>query len=465
MGGAVKPKGEEPSCGGAELVVFVGALVAGTGCSLFSKVLLSMRAVGREGEVESFRNPLFQTWGMFLGMLFSLPMHVVNEASKRRKKTRKGGYSSIADELESAATKNGGEEKVVETPTATYFLLAIPSIFDLAATALAMFGLTYITVSVYQMLRGAAIVFVAILKHFLIGDRLAPFMWLGVFLNVVSIVMVGLTAAASEDESASNDGKSPLIGVGLILCGAVVQSLQYAFEEKVMSADVGAAPPLLVIAMEGFWGLVVCTAVLYPLCYAAGVEDPRDTWAMLSNSRDIQITFFFYFVSVFSYNVLAIVVTFMLNSVWHAILDNFRPITVWVTDLVIFYVFSSGNFGEPWAFPGSYIQLGALAVLLFGTAVYNGSVRLPYFAYPDDDLAYPPAQFRASFRESPLLIRASPLTASNALTRSPLVHGLGPGRQHTHLLSGGGRPLPTVDEGASARKLGGMRGRSSSFTS
>ena len=49
-----------------------------------------------------------------------------------------------------------------------------------------------------------------------------------------------------------------LFGVVLILLGALVQSLQYAFEEKVMSADVG-APPLLVIGMEGFWGTVVCT--------------------------------------------------------------------------------------------------------------------------------------------------------------------------------------------------------------
>jgi hypothetical protein len=63
-----------------------------------------------------------------------------------------------------------------------------------------------------------------------------------------------------------------------------------------------------------------------------------------------------------------------------AILDNFRPITVWGTDMFIYYAIAeSGNFGEPWT-QWSWVQLLGMAVLLFGTAVYNapnpGSVRL-----------------------------------------------------------------------------------------
>jgi hypothetical protein len=63
-----------------------------------------------------------------------------------------------------------------------------------------------------------------------------------------------------------------------------------------------------------------------------------------------------------------------------AILDNFRPITVWCTDMFIYYVITeTGDFGEPWT-QWSYVQLLGMAVLLFGTAVYNapnaGSVQL-----------------------------------------------------------------------------------------
>ena len=56
-----------------------------------------------------------------------------------------------------------------------------------------------------------------------------------------------------------------------------------------MSMEV-CAPPLLLIGMEGFWGTVVCTFILYPICYnlpgsdVGGVmENPYDTWVMMEN--------------------------------------------------------------------------------------------------------------------------------------------------------------------------------------
>lgn len=116
------------------------------------------------------------------------------------------------------------------------------------------------------MLRGSAIIFVAILKHFALGDKLRNFMWVGVWWNCVSIILVGATVIFSADPNAAEDGKNPLRGVLLILAGAFVQSLQYAFEEKVMSMECS-APPLLLIGMEGLWGTVVCAFILYPICY------------------------------------------------------------------------------------------------------------------------------------------------------------------------------------------------------
>mmetsp|Transcript_13314 Transcript_13314/g.21456 ORF Transcript_13314/g.21456 Transcript_13314/m.21456 type:complete len:218 (+) Transcript_13314:1-654(+) len=144
------------------------------------------------------------------------------------------------------------------------------------------------------------------------------------------------------------------------------------------------SPPLLLIGMEGLWGSLLCLIVVYPLVYYipgddhGSYEDPFNTFAMFMNSKNIQIAFSIYFFAIFGYNFFAVMVTFMLNSVWHAILDNFRPITVWLTDLFIFYAITS-SFGEAWT-KWSWIQLSGMAVLLFGTAVYNapnaGSVLL-----------------------------------------------------------------------------------------
>jgi hypothetical protein len=74
----------------------------------------------------------------------------------------------------------------------------------------------------------------------------------------------------------------------------------------------------------------------------------------------------------------AVLVTFLLNSVWHAILDNFRPISAWLVDLAIFYCISASH-GEPWT-RFSVIQVLGMLVLLYGTAIYNaphaGSILL-----------------------------------------------------------------------------------------
>ena len=167
--------------------------------------------------------------------------------------------------------------------------------------------------------------------------------------------------------------------------GAFVQALQFVFEEKVMAADEDAVPPLLLIGMEGLWGTVLCLVVVYPLVYLlpgedhGSYEDPFNTWAMFVNTPVIQYAFVIYFFAIFGYNLFAVLVTFALNSVWHAILDNFRPITVWLTDLCIYYVFTNGAYGETWTVY-SYLQLLGMGVLLYGTAIYNaphaGSIRL-----------------------------------------------------------------------------------------
>jgi hypothetical protein len=68
--------------------------------------------------------------------------------------------------------------------------------------------------------------------------------------------------------------------------------------------------------------------------------------------------------------VFALTVTLDMSSVWHSILDNFRPITVWATDLCIFYWSAHGDYGESWN-SYSWIQLVGLCVLLYGTCIFN----------------------------------------------------------------------------------------------
>lgn len=250
------------------------------------------------------------------------------------------------------------------------------------------------------MLRGSGIVFVALMKQYVLKEELMKFHWVGVFWNVVSVVIVGGTAmlaaattttttgGGGEEQQqhqqeeghvvGSNGGvttaEETMFGVGLLNAGAFVQSCQFVLEEKVMKLDIP-VPPLLLIGMEGCWGVVLSIFVMYPLAYLipgddhGSYEDPFNTWAMFVHSKNIQVAFMIYFFTIFMYNVFAVLVTFQLSSIWHAILDNFRPITVWATDLFIFY-YISPLFGEVWT-KYSSLQVVGMVVLVYGTAIYN----------------------------------------------------------------------------------------------
>jgi len=140
----------------------------------------------------------------------------------------------------------------------------------------------------------------------------------------------------------------------------LVQGSQYVFEERVMTVD--GAPALIVVGMEGFWGIIFSICICWPCFYLCpgsdkgSMENLYDAVIMLNNSSTLTTYLLTFLVSVSLYNVFAVLITNLLNSIWHAILDNFRPIAVWGTDLVIFYALSDGRYGENWEWPGSYLQ-------------------------------------------------------------------------------------------------------------
>jgi len=290
----------------------------------------------------------------------------------------------------------------------TYILLAVPSVFDLIATVLMVFGLLHINASIWMLLRGGGIVFVALMKEYVLGDKLQPNMWAGVFIIAAAVGMVGFSSQLNGATEEAKDDQV-LLGVFLTVAGTFMQSVQYVYEEKVMSGEIN-APPWLLIGMEGLFGTLLTTFVVYPLAAMVpgadhGVLEWREnTLAMLQSNPTLVHLSIAFCVLVFILNSFSVLVTFMLSSVWHAILDNFRPISIWIVQLLIFYVFTDGAHGEPWT-RGSWLQLAGLAVMIYGTAVYNGSVTLP----------------GATPASGPDLLRKGDMMSSPSLARSPLV--------------------------------------------
>jgi hypothetical protein len=300
-----------------DLLIFLAAVFSGTICSVTSKILYDMKD-DRSGQ--AFDKPIAQVLGMFIAMVFGLPFHWLVIACKipfpgyeryANKKPRNtppppppptnpqqqpvdvdrtprmygastreerkrlvvpngdGNYDFDNFEMEKSAAyldEDDGDQLMI--PLHTYIYLLIPSAFDCIATVLCMIGLLYMDVSMYQLLRGSGIIFVALLRQMVLHQHLFRFQWVGVAWNVVSVVLVGCaatlaatTTTPSQQSPENEDGlsssstsmRSALIGVGFMLAGTLVQAMMFVFEEKVMTTDEIKVPPLLLFGMEGFW--------------------------------------------------------------------------------------------------------------------------------------------------------------------------------------------------------------------
>ena len=96
---------------------------------------------------------------MFFGMLFALPVWAISEALERR-----AAQGDAAREAKIAAK--------AEITLPFLLTLGVPAVFDLSSVLLLMGGLSHISASVWMLLRGGCIVFVALMKQYVLGDRL-----------------------------------------------------------------------------------------------------------------------------------------------------------------------------------------------------------------------------------------------------------------------------------------------------
>ena len=305
-----------------EWLIFAAAVATGTACSVLSKILYETTdAQGRR-----FDKPIAQTLAMFVAMIFGLPLHWIViyfqipfsgydrfYQSKSTSLSTEGcmlddwngdsenGMPLLVDNVDCTPkirhhkASNRDEEMQnllappcsepnyhddTRIPIKTYFYLMIPALFDCVATVLCMIGLLFLDVSIYQLLRGSGIIFVALLRQYYLHEHLFYFQWTGVAWNVASVMLVGTTALLNSSHAyEDSNAEQATIGVLFMLAGSLVQSMMFVFEEKVMNVDevgnnpkqarkIRAAvsnsnrwiyrvqvkvPPLLLFGMEGLW--------------------------------------------------------------------------------------------------------------------------------------------------------------------------------------------------------------------
>lgn len=389
----------------------LGMLLSGTVNTLTTKIQFTLTSIGKNGEVETFSKPWFGTLNMLMAMFFVLVVEQMFCGCSLCRRQPGKEQPLLMD-----ATPGGKGQGATLTPRKTWsqkvLLVAIPAALDLLATACSCIGIMYIPASVWQMLRGSALIFCAILSIVFLKRKLYAFNWFGLFLCVVGIATVGLAnvlGAKGDDSSGQSDAGALAFGMALTLIGQVVQAGQVIAEEWLMK-DVD-LPSVQIVGFEGFWGVVMMFLVVYPVLWVVPgsdgghVEDLIDTVVMLSNSGPLMGCVITYLISCGAFNITGIQVTAALSAVHRMMMDASRTMVIWAFGLYVhYYVSPTSKCGESWN-DYSYVQLAGFVVLLLGQTIYGGILKVPIFTYP----TLPPPDPAAFTSPAASIMLSSPL--------------------------------------------------------
>mmetsp|Transcript_11659 Transcript_11659/g.25507 ORF Transcript_11659/g.25507 Transcript_11659/m.25507 type:complete len:404 (+) Transcript_11659:81-1292(+) len=389
-------------------------LICGSLNTITMKIAFNMSGTNAEGQEEEFQKPWFITFMMFAAMSLALPFD--RDMWRRSPPVMDASPGGRNAPLLDGKPKMTWSKKVK--------MVAIPAIFDILATGLCSIGFLYIPASVWQLLRGAEMVFAAIMAVVCLGRKLYVFHWLGIVLCTAGIILVGMaTLGGHQAKGQGQDGVGPgplLIGMGITLAGQLVQAAQVIAEEWLLN-DVD-LPAFQIVGFEGIWGGLIMLFMVFPLLwYIPGadhghLEDEWDAVAMISSSQPLYTLLAIYTFSCASYNMAGIAVTGALSAVHRVMLEAFRTSVVWVFGLAVHYCISpTAKIGEAWT-PYSWLEVAGFVVLIAGQVIYGALVKIPGLEYPEEEDEMMMMKSPASIRNfvSPLPPHRSPVPVTAA---------------------------------------------------
>ena len=338
--------------------------------------MYELDAPGIDGEVKNFEKPWAMTTVMFVAMTCCLPLAYLLEG--RKKKSDQGDQTLSEPLMDGNGAVQHGEGSLSGSTSREILMLTIPTFFDLVATILMNIGLLSVTASVYQMLRGAEMLFAALFAVAFLKRKLNKYHFGGIGCCIVGITLVGVSSIMAGEGSASHDVQPMkiLLGMSLIVASQAVQAAQITFEDFFM-ADLN-IPPLKIVGFEGLYGALAMGLILLPTVQrlpgvdGQGVhEDTWDTWHMILNNPTIARILLLDMVALLAYNIAGMCVTGHLGAVFRTVLETTRTLFVWLVDLILFYTpLGMGKLGESWSV-FSWIQAAGFIVLVAGTVVYG----------------------------------------------------------------------------------------------
>ena len=183
-------------------------------------------------------------------------------------------------------------------------LLALPACCDMTGTTLMNAGLLFVAASIYQMTRGALVLFVGVFSVIFLKRKLYLYQWSALFIVVSGVAVVGLAGAIAPNPQAqpeprsifetslmvvrasaehleatakSNEALYTVLGVLMIAAAQIFTATQFVLEEWILEEY--ALEPLKVVGWEGVFGFIVTVIGMIILHFAVGrTEKGRNGW-------------------------------------------------------------------------------------------------------------------------------------------------------------------------------------------
>ncbi|KAK0902966.1 hypothetical protein LTR02_007836 [Friedmanniomyces endolithicus] len=262
-------------------------------------------------------------------------------------------------------------------------MLALPAICDILGTTLMNAGLLFVAASIYQMTRGALVLFVGLFSVIFLKRHLSGWKWASLFIVVLGVAVVGLAGALEKKDVAPSSGASGNIRSGhdgehlmnSAILGADLHGYPVLLEESIMEKY--SMDPIQVVGWEGTFGFSV-TLLAMGILHAVigrtaagrgGWFDARGGFDEVFHNRTIGVTSLMIMVSIGGFNFFGLSVTRSISATARSTIDTCRTLFIWLVSL-----------GLGWE-SFKWLQVIGFALLVYGTTLFNEIVQPPTLAF------------------------------------------------------------------------------------
>ncbi|KAL9614712.1 MAG: hypothetical protein Q9167_000841 [Letrouitia subvulpina] len=278
-------------------------------------------------------------------------------------------------------------------------LLALPACCDITGTTLMNIGLLFVAASIYQMTRGALVLFVGLFSVLFLRRKVYFYQWSALFIVVLGVAIVGLAGAIAPNPQAQplnprsliekcmivvrevtdevtvqaniSGAVQTVLGVLMIAGAQIFTATQFVLEEWILERY--ALEPLKVVGWEGIFGFLVTFVGMIILHLLVGRTnaghlgyfDMVEGWREVTQYRTVAITSVLIMISIGGFNFFGLSITRSVSATARSIIDTCRTLFIWIVSL-----------GLGWE-TFKWLQIVGFMLLVYGTFLFNDIVKPP----------------------------------------------------------------------------------------